>query len=442
MAYQFVHVETYSEQAKSVKGSKDHYNSAAQVIGEAAREPQYSTHVDMPLPPKQFFGTLTLGDFKEKYLELRATLKESVTRKNGTIYNRKLRRDAATIYTEIHSYPLKSSLFLAHSDIHFEEVGEWMQRIRSDFKNRMPDGVDYTSVLHLDEAYVHIHILVIYTADPKLDANKLHIGKVAAAKFREAHASDAVVPLAKPDLVPRPKKPKKTRLSKNAITRGRNDLAYANAIAAWEAEYNRINADNADLTENWKRSNALHVLQARIARGKPQVHKVYAAAMRTFQNEYYEAVGKPSGLLRDGPRQARRSTKEHAADKKQAKRMADEIDLLKHQRETLVRTAKALKVRTQSLILREADLAEAVDTMELVIEAVETGSSAVVDGKLHLPRLSPFLNRLSQPASLETPPLPAVMLVRRFIRLVVRHHDDGLGGRSTGLERVEEGPRS
>lgn len=45
MAYQFTSIETYSERAKSVKDAKDHYNSAAQVPGEAGPEPQYSTHV-------------------------------------------------------------------------------------------------------------------------------------------------------------------------------------------------------------------------------------------------------------------------------------------------------------------------------------------------------------------------------------------------------------
>ena len=38
MAFQFVHIETYAEQPKAVKGSPDQFNSAEQVLGEAARE--------------------------------------------------------------------------------------------------------------------------------------------------------------------------------------------------------------------------------------------------------------------------------------------------------------------------------------------------------------------------------------------------------------------
>ena len=37
MAFQFVHIETYAEQPKAVKGSPDQFNSAEQVLGEAAR---------------------------------------------------------------------------------------------------------------------------------------------------------------------------------------------------------------------------------------------------------------------------------------------------------------------------------------------------------------------------------------------------------------------
>ncbi|MDT8328929.1 MAG: hypothetical protein RQ750_16375 [Roseovarius sp.] len=252
--------------------------TADQVLGEAARDPQYSTHVDIPLPPKQFFGTLTLSDFREKYVQLRATLKETVTRTNGTTYDRKLRRDAATLYTEIHSHPLKSCAFMADPDTHATAVGAWMNNVREDFKARMPEGTDYTSVLHLDEPHVHIHILAINTIDPKLDANKLHAGKVAAARFREKHAPDAVGSLPMPDLVRHPKKLRKPRATQNAITRGQNDLAYGSAIAVWKAECRRIKLNNAALDDDWKRRNAMHLKRARTARGRPQVHKIYAAA--------------------------------------------------------------------------------------------------------------------------------------------------------------------
>ncbi|MFG6592799.1 Mob protein [Sulfitobacter sp. 1A12157] len=437
MAYQFAHIETYSAQSTPVQGSKDHYNNADQVLGEAARDPQYSTHVDMPLPARQFFGTLTLSDFRKEYVRLRAEMKETVKRKDGSTYERKLRQDAATLYTEIHSHPLQSAEFLADPDTHVETISAWMLHVKEHFKGRMPDGIDYTSVLHLDEAHVHIHILAMNTADPKLDANRLHVGKVAAAKFREAQGSDAVVPLQRPSMIPRPKKPKKPRPAKNAIKRAQNELAYAKAIAAWETECVRIKAKNAELIQDWKRRNALHVKQGRTARGKPQVHKVYAAAMRAFQDAYYEAVGKPSGLLRDGPRQARRSTKAHAADKKQAKRMADEIKQLKQKNKILVQTAEELKLRAQSLQRREADLTEAIDAMGQMMEAVETGESKVVNGKLYLSRRPAFFDHA--PSSTSEKDAPAMMLVRRFIRLIVKHHA-GLGGRDMGIERVGEGP--
>ncbi|WP_156477455.1 hypothetical protein [Falsihalocynthiibacter arcticus] len=46
--------------------------------------------------------------------------------------------------------------------------------------------------LHLDEGHVHVHILAMNTADRKLDANKLHAGKVAAAVHRDESVSGAI----------------------------------------------------------------------------------------------------------------------------------------------------------------------------------------------------------------------------------------------------------
>ena len=48
MAFQFVHIETYAEQPKAVKGAPDQFNSAEQVLGEAAREGHFSQHVENP----------------------------------------------------------------------------------------------------------------------------------------------------------------------------------------------------------------------------------------------------------------------------------------------------------------------------------------------------------------------------------------------------------
>ncbi|WP_299566930.1 Mob protein [uncultured Sulfitobacter sp.] len=476
MAYQFIHIETYSEQPKSVKGSKDHFNCAAQVEGEASRDPIYSEHVENPLPPKQLHGTLTIAEFREKRARLLAGITETVTLKNGNTYNRGLRKDAATLYTEIHSHPLTSAEFLADQDAHRDSLNTWGVRVLADFQTRMPDGIDFTSVLHLDEGHVHIHILAMNTADPKLDANKLHAGKVAAARHREENASDAIVSMPKPDLAKRPKKPKKPRPSKNRTTQKKNDAHHAVAVATWEAECEEINVCNAALTTEWTAQNKVHLNEARKERGRPAVNKVYVNAMKKLQDDYYKFVGKPCGLLRIGPRLARKSTKEYAAEKKQAKRMAKEAaQLERHRKEQAIREAelraranqlasaetdlvqrealheteteaankalekeraslrgtklevkKAQEIRVKKLVEkenklshREAELTEAVEAMAEIFEAVETGEAEIVDGKLKIPQWPDIVSRMAGAGRAEVSS-PIRKLIKGFTRLVVK----------------------
>ncbi|WP_272004593.1 Mob protein [Roseovarius sp. ZX-A-9] len=489
MAYQFMHIETYSEQPKPVKGSKDHFNSAAQVEGEAARDPLYSEHVDSPLPATQLAGTLTIADFRAKRARLLAEITETVTLKNGTTYTRRLRKDAATLYTEIHSHPLTSEEFLADPDAHAATVNAWSARALNDFKARMPEGIDYTSVLHLDEGHVHIHILAMNTADPKLDANKLHVGKMAAALHRKENASDVIPSLPKPELARRPKKPKKPRPSKNRNTQKKNDARHADALAAWEAECAEVEAGNKLLIDAWEAENKAHLQEARRKRGRPSVNKAYTDAMKKLQDDYYEAVGKPSGLLRVGPRQARKSTKEYAAERRDAKRLADDARRLEAQRKELAAKDADLAARKEAmdaelvervaaheanvvalkqdraalrrkeladqkaraerekaqiekeneLLRRERELTEAVDAMGEMFEAVESGEAEVVNGKLHMPRWPDIVSRL-QGDERDRVSTPIRKLIGSFARLVVRMTKRAQGSAEPEIE-VDEAPR-
>lgn len=476
MAYQFFHIETYSEQATPVKGSKDHFNSAAQVEGEAARDPIYSEHVDRPLPPLQLESSLTIAEFRAKRAGLLADIKETVTQKNGATYERGLRKDAATLYTEIHSHPLTSEEVRADRDAHLNTIATWSEHVLADFKRRMPKDIDYTSVLHLDEGHVHIHILAMNTNDPRLDANKLHAGKVAAAVHRDENASDAIPSLPKPDLAARPKKPKKPRSSKNRVTQKKNDARHAGEVANWAVECAAIEAGNAALIATWETENKLHLKSARQARGRPTVQKVYIAAMRKLQDDYYEAVGKPCGLLRIGPRLARKSTKEYAAEKRQAKRMAEQAAALDDQRQGQAakdtdltarageleaaeaaladreavheadvaaksealeqeraawKTAKAEHQKThderEKMLVekentikgREAELTEAVVAMGEIFEAVEAGEAEVVNGKLTLPYWPDIIARMKSERRDEVS-TPIRKLIGGFVGLVLR----------------------
>jgi len=476
MAYQFMHIETYSEQLKPVKGSKDHFNSAAQVEGEAARDPLYSLHVDSPMPPHHVGGNLTIADFRSKRARLLAGITETVTQKNGTTYTRGLRKDAATLYTEIHSHPLTSEEYMANRALHEPTITKWGQRVLADFKKRMPKGIDYTVVLHLDEGHVHIHILAMNTPDPKLDANKLHAAKAAAAAFRETHESDVIVSLEKPELAKRPRKPKKPRPSKNRVTQKKNDEKHGKALSAWETDCAEVEAENAKLLLEWEEANKEHLKERRRKRGRSSVQKVYGAALIKMQDDYFEAVGKPCGLLRHGPRLARKSTKQHTAEKKQAKRMADDMAQLEAQsaehavidadliaraselaaaeaniakreeahaadvadaaqalerEHAAIRRAKfadrkaredkaaELADKEASIAHREAELTEAVDAMSEIFEAVEAGEAVVENGKLSLPRFPDIIARMKG-ADRNDVSAPIRKLVSGFVGLVVR----------------------
>lgn len=64
--------------------------------------------------------------------------------------------------------------------------------------------------------------------------------------------------------------------------------------------------------------------------------------------------------------------------------MAEEIALLKQQGAVLARMATDLHAQTQALDAREVEMTQALDAMGQIIDALETGSGRVVNGKLHI----------------------------------------------------------
>ncbi len=504
MAFQFVHIETYSEQPKAVKGAPDQFNSAEQVLGEAAREGHFSQHVENPQEAIQlmYAGSISLADLWEKRAALLAGIRETVTSANGKTYTRRLRADAATLYTEIHSHPMTRQEMRADPDNKYQ-IAHWAARIVRDFTARMPDGIDWTVVLHPDESHVHIHILAINTPDPKLDANKLHVGKCAAARWRDCNDSDVIAPLPKPELIPRPLKPRKERPSKNRQTQAKRDARHAEAVVAWEESCLPIDAENTDRISQWETANTEHIKAARQLRGKSGVQRAFNDEMKAFQDRYYEAVGKYCSLLRVGPHLARKSTKAYAADKAQAKHIAETLAESERTKEQLLEQRKGLerqqaelsqihhqqKIRQESLQAREerliADQTElarredmirkkvkvarqdvererseiaaaqhekeqqlagqaaalkkkehelvqtaialknqrkefddAVEAMDEVLTAVESGETTVDGGKLNFQRMPAFLHGMRNIAPEQRSPIQK--LVGRFINVINR----------------------
>ncbi|MEZ8058149.1 plasmid recombination protein [Vibrio splendidus] len=75
--------------------------------------------------------------------------------------------------------------------------------------------------------------------------------------------------------------------------------------------------------------------------------RAYTEAMRTLQDEYYENVGKPSGLTREGPKRRRLSRKEWVHEQKTAERLARAESRI----EQIQNAAK--KIRLQKAALRK-----------------------------------------------------------------------------------------
>ncbi len=430
MAYQFIHIETYSRAQTKVKGTDNHFNSAAQVFGEARRVPKYSGHVDEVGKVYRLGGTHSVSQLEARHTALLKDLTETVTRKDGSTYERKLRKDAATLYTEIHSHPLPTSTFLADKKTHGPEIQKWIKLALEDFQARMTEEIEWTAVMHVDESHVHFHILAINPKDPKLDANKHHTGKAAAAKLR--HTLDvptAITALPKPELQKRPRKPKQPRPSKNRETQRKNKIKREAQLAKWEKECREVEAHNATLLANWNTANSAHLKSARKQRGAIPEKDAYTAAMKALQDRYYEAVGKPCGLLRDGPKAERLSTVEYGVRQKNAQRLAADIETIERDRERvdqeidMVEDIKACHANSLTdLSQKQAEFDDGLDAMETLITQLETGEAIVLNGAIQMQKPPRFLKHLFRKKAHES---RTVGLFRRLCKLIAQRVDNG-----------------
>lgn len=430
MAYQFIHIETYSEAPKPVKDVPGHFNSAAQVLGEARRVPKYSAHVAEPRKVHQIGGSCSVAQLEAKRTALLKDAKETLPSKNGTPYQRKLRRDAATLYTEIHSHPMTTRELRSDRKKHGQEIKKWAQHALDDFQARMPKDIDWVAVMHLDESHVHFHILAINTNDPKLDANKLHAGKAAAAKKREELKEPSAVPaLPKPELKKRPKKPKQPRPSKNRETKRKNKIKREAQLAAWDAACAEDAAHNRRLLDEWKTQNKKHLARARKIRGPIPEKQAYSDAMTGLQNHYYEKVGKPCGLLRKGPRSERLSTVQHHRRIQTAKKISEDLEkaentkleLTSKKRQAEEHAGQALKIiaknrkMTNQLAAEKAEFDEGITALTELVDQIDAGHANITDNQINMANTPSFLRRLFAP---EPPKTKTTNLFRKFIKVL------------------------
>lgn len=161
MAYQFIHVESYSR--SSPKKGKNGGHSVASVVNEAIREPNSIPHVDNPKPPTYIYG---------KPLEsLEATCEEwaaSMTDAKG----RKLRKDALCLAAGVVSMP-EDTTPEAWATFRADAVGHLQKK----YGDRLQ-----TVIEHTDESHPHLHFYVVPRLGERFEM--IHQGKLAAADVK------------------------------------------------------------------------------------------------------------------------------------------------------------------------------------------------------------------------------------------------------------------
>lgn len=141
MAFQFIHVSTYSVKS-----------GGAGIAAEAGRKPDHSRHVDNPKPPVLLAGMEPEAAWAE--IERRhGGARNTVTTKTGKQAQRKLRKDENVLLAAVASYPTPTE----ELDLNDPEFQKWKDQTLEFF--RKSHGEPLSAVLHLDESHPHIHFL-------------------------------------------------------------------------------------------------------------------------------------------------------------------------------------------------------------------------------------------------------------------------------------------
>lgn len=161
MAYQFIHVESYSR--STPKKGKTGGHSVSSVVNEATREPNSIPHIDDPKPPTYLYG---------KPLEqLEGTCNEWAASRTDA-KGRKLRKDALCLLSGVVSMPA-------------ETTPEAWEKFKLDaveyLKAKYGDRLE-TVVEHTDEDHPHLHFYVVPRPGERFES--IHQGKAAAAEKR------------------------------------------------------------------------------------------------------------------------------------------------------------------------------------------------------------------------------------------------------------------
>lgn len=203
MAFQFVHLESFSRKSDS-KG-----RSTSFVFAEARRDPTASVHVPNPAPPVLVYGSTI--DEVEAMHDAAANAARTAVKGGGT--PRKLRQDHKTLHTVIASHPHTMEEVRA-DPAKLREAEEWEKRTIGWLRSQYGDDLKCV-VRHEDESHFHIHAYVVPTDDMEMRALRHHPGVTAKRAVMAAGTDEE----------------DKKALSKRA------DAAYKSALRGWQDSY-------------------------------------------------------------------------------------------------------------------------------------------------------------------------------------------------------------
>lgn len=233
MAYQFIHLESWSRKPDDKGRSTDF------IFDEASRKPIASVHVAEPKPPTLIYG-VGVDEVRQMHNEAAAAAMTPGAR--GKL--RKIASTQKTLHTVVASHPYTVDEVRADQK-KAKEVRDWERRTVAWLKEQYGPALK-SVVRHTDEKQWHIHSYVLPTHDPELRAGLYHPGVVAKKAVKAAGRRDGEDGKA---------------LNKRA------DVAYKTAMRDWQDSYHETVAVPCGLTrlgparrrltrEEWKAERA------------------------------------------------------------------------------------------------------------------------------------------------------------------------------------------
>lgn len=280
MAYQFVHLESWSRKADDKGRSTDF------IFDEASRKPTASVHVAEPRPPTVIYGVGV-----DEVRQMHDTVAAAAMTPGARGKLRKIASTQKTLHTVVASHPYTVEEVRADPR-KAAEVRDWERRTIAWLKRQY--GPALKSVIrHTDEQQWHIHAYVLPTHDPEMRAGAYHPGAVAKRAIKAAGA--------------RPDEDGKA-LNKRA------DVAYKAAMRDWQDSYHEAVAVPCGLTR-------LGPARRRLTREEWKVEQAQAKALRV-------AVDRAEAVKRQGQAYIDRTRAEAQAIKMDAAQVKASADRL------------------------------------------------------------------------------------------------------------------